>query len=121
MYCNQGLEPGPGGGATRGGGRQEGLGAEGGWGGGGEVGGLVGAGDNDDEMRILKEILVHAQSMVEGGGGGGGGGGGRGGLNLALVHVLKSYEVVLMREKRVPSEDTFFYRLLLQMSMDRRT
>jgi len=51
---------------------------------------------------------------VRGGGGwggdGGGGGVGGGGLNIPLVKVLKSYEVVLEQENLVPSEDTFFYR-----------
>jgi hypothetical protein len=71
-----------------------------------------------DEMEILRDILLHAEAVDKGSG--------RhdrrhgSGLCVALADVLKSYEMVLLEKGLVPSEDTYFYRLLLQMSMDRR-
>jgi hypothetical protein len=80
--------------------------------------GGIGGDTRNDDMEILKKILLHAaqcHSAREGGGAGGGGGGGDGvdfgahdikrkPLNIPLVQVLKSYEIVLKHEHLVPSE-----------------
>ena len=71
-----------------------------------------------DEMEILRDILLHAEAGHNGRGREGRRQGS--GLCVALADVLKSYEMVLLDKGLVPSEDTYFYRLLLQMSMDRR-
>ncbi|EKX33203.1 hypothetical protein GUITHDRAFT_120602 [Guillardia theta CCMP2712] len=66
---------------------------------------------SDKDLHVLQEIIAHAESstsVVPHGEHG----------QMSLADVLKSYSIILRKHGLSPSEDTFFYRLLLQMSMD---
>eukprot|EP00854_Cymbomonas_tetramitiformis_P002157 gene2157-2863_t len=43
---------------------------------------------------------------------------GRGQDSITLLRLLKAYDIVLRKNNLIPAEDTFYYRLLLKLSLD---
>ncbi|KAK3249854.1 hypothetical protein CYMTET_40736 [Cymbomonas tetramitiformis] len=67
----------------------------------------------EGDIQILEDILrlaertAHEDALN-----------GRGQDSITLLRLLKAYDIVLRKNNLIPAEDTFYYRLLLKLSLD---